>query len=258
MKHIYFTFLTICCIVFSNCERTNKPKTSKTADWQILFDGTSLDGWRGYNAENLPPGWSIVDSTLTFTTAKVNEADYDYKGSKDIIYGAEIFDYFELYLEWKLPEGGNSGIFYHIQEGFPGIPEIAPEYQLIDDDNYARLHDITEYNLSVGNTKNPSELQPMQKTASDYAMYAAPDDKILYPVGQWNSSRIVCTAQGVTYFLNGKETVSFDPNSEDWNTRRSSGKWKDFPNYARFKKGYIGFQDHGSGLAFRNIKIKKR
>lgn len=258
MKYVSITFLLISCMVLTNCGNQNKQKTNKEADWKILFDGTSLAGWRGYNATELPPGWSIVDSTLTFTTAMVKEADYDYKGSKDIIYGAEKFDYFELYLEWKLPEGGNSGIFYHVQEGFPGIPEIAPEYQLIDDVNYARLHDITAYNLSLGNTENPSELQPMQKTASDYAMYAAPEDKILHPVGQWNSSRIVYTAQGVTYHLNGKETVSFDPNSEEWNRRRTTGKWKDFPDYARSKNGYIGFQDHGSGLAFRNIKIRKR
>lgn len=258
MKYRSIALLLSYFFVLTSCGNTSPSKTAHEGDWKYLFDGTSLEGWRGYNARELPPGWAIVDSTLTFTSALVNEADYDYSGSKDIIYGAEKFDFFELYLEWKLPKGGNSGIFYHVQEGFAGIPEIAPEYQLIDDVNYAQLHDLTAYNLSVGNTKNPSELQPSQKTASDYAMYAAPENKILHPIGQWNSSRIEYTPQGVTYYLNGKKTVSFTPDSEDWNNRRTTGKWKDFPNYARVKNGYIGLQDHGSGLAFRHIKIRKR
>ena len=258
MKYIILSGFLFCCLVLASCGGPTQSKQTKETPWQILFDGSSLEGWRGYNATVLPPGWAIMDSTLTFTTEMVNEADYDYKGSRDIIYGAEMFENFELYLEWKLPKGGNSGIFYHVQEGYPGIPEIAPEYQLIDDENYAQLHDLTAYNLSVGNTENPGDLQPMQKTASDYAMYAAPEDKILYPIGQWNTSRIVYTPERVVYYLNGQETVSFIPGSAAWNKRRESGKWKNFPDYARFNKGYIGFQDHGSGLAFRHIKIKKR
>ena len=258
-KWIPYSILSI-CLLLTNCgeQKSKKAIDTATAEWQVLFDGTSIDGWRGYNAETLPPGWSIVAGTLTFETEVVKEVDYDYKGSRDIIYGVEEFSQFELYLEWKLPEGGNSGIFYHVKEGFPGIPEIAPEYQLIDDENYARLNDITAYNISVGNTDNPSALQPSQKTASDYAMYAAPEDKKLNPVGEWNSSRIVYTKEKVTYYLNGEETVSFVPESEEWKQRRAISKWKEFPNYAKFKKGYIGFQDHGSGLAFRNIKIRKR
>lgn len=54
--------------------------------------------------------------TLTFDTQLGLEQDY--KGGKDIMYGAEEFENFELYLEWKIPEGGNSGIFYHVKEGY--------------------------------------------------------------------------------------------------------------------------------------------
>ena len=85
---------------------------------------------------NPTPGWAIVDSVMTFSSEMILEQDYDYKGSRDIIYGAQEFDNFELYVEWKIPPGGNSGIFYHIVEGYGGLPEVAPEYQLIDDENY--------------------------------------------------------------------------------------------------------------------------
>ena len=122
------------------------------------------------NGSEMPPGWKIIDSVLTFKTEQILEQDYTYIGSRDIIYGAEMFDNFELYVEWKIP-GGIVG-FFIMFERLGGPPEVAPEYQLIDDENYASLHDLTEYNTSVG-FENPSKLHPLQKTSSDYAMHAA-------------------------------------------------------------------------------------
>jgi hypothetical protein len=225
--------------------------------WISLFDGTSLDGWRAYNEDQMPPGWKIIDDVLTFKTEQILEQDYDYQGSRDLIYGAEEFDNFELYIEWKIPVGGNSGIFYHIKEGYGGPSEVAPEYQLIDDVNYANIHDLVAYNTSVG-FENPSKLHPLQQTASDYAMYAADSSqKKLNPAGEWNRSRIVFTPQKVEYWLNDQKVLSFVPWSKDWKERKNSGKWDNNPDYGKFKSGYIGLQDHGSDLWFRNIKIKK-
>lgn len=235
----------------------NAQKIKPKSDWIVLFDGTSTKGWKGYNGEGLPPGWTIKDGTLTFSTEVVLEKNYNYKGSKDIIYAAEEFDNFELYVEWKIPAGGNSGIFYHVKEGFSGIPEIAPEYQIIDDEGYTKMHDISDYNRSLGYTENLNELRDWQKTGSDYAMYPAKEKKKLNPVGEWNSSRIIFTPTKAEYYLNGELVVSFVPWSKDWTEKKANGKWKIAKDYAKFKTGYIGFQDHGSGLAFRNIKIRK-
>ena len=246
--------LSIAILSIWSCAESSKNKSS---EWINLFDGSSLEGWRAYNGDQMPPGWKIVDGILTFTTAQILEQDYDYKGSRDIIYGAEEFDNFELYVEWKIPPGGNSGIFYHVKEGYQGPSLVSPEYQLIDDENYAKIHDLTSYNTQFG-VLNPSDLQDWQKTAADYAMYV-PDttQKVLYPPGQWNSSRIVFTPDNVEHWLNGKKVLSFVPWSEDWYERRNSGKWNNAPDYGKYKTGYIGFQDHGSNLSFRNIKIKK-
>ena len=65
----------------------------------LLFDGTSMEGWRGYNRETLPDGWAAVDGMLTRTT-----------GGGDIVYGAKQYQDFDLRMEWKIEEGGNSGI----------------------------------------------------------------------------------------------------------------------------------------------------
>ncbi len=83
---------------------------------------------------------------------------------------------------------------------------------MIDDENYARIHDLTEYNKSLGYTENPNELKPLQQTASDYAMHPADSKvKVLNPVGSWNSTKIVFTPEKVEHWLNGKKVLSFVP-----------------------------------------------
>ena len=233
--------LLILISISLSCSNQNKNKSN---EWINLFDGTSLDGWRAYNGDQMPPGWKIIDSVLTFKTEQILEQDYDYKGNRDIMYGEEEFENFELYLEWKIPKGGNSRIYYHIKEGYGGFADMAPEYQLLDDENYAEIHDY--------------ELKDWQLTAADYAMHV-PDttQKVLYPPGQWNSSRIIFTSNNVEHWLNDKKVLSFIPWTEQWYEKRNSGKWDNFPDYGKYKKGYIGLQDHGSNLWFRNIKIKK-
>jgi len=250
MKRIILLFAAFVLLV--NCKSESKKENKEVIteekqvavaeDWIYLFDGTSTEGWRAYNGTSLPPQWIVVDSTLTFDTEKRLESDK--KGGNDIIYSAEEFENFELFLEWKLPEGGNSGILYHIQEGDWGMSGVAPEYQLLDDLKWEEI--------------NNAKLEVWQKTAADYAMYAPDEEqKIVKPAGAWNTSRILFTTERVTYWLNGKQTVSFVPWSDDWKQRKGEGKWKDFPKYGTFKKGYIGLQDHDSPLWFRNIKIKK-
>ncbi len=211
-------------------------------EWIYLFDGKTTDGWRGYNSQVIPPGWTVKNGVLTFETT--SRLENEYKGGKDIIYFKEEFENFEFYLEWKISEGGNSGIFYHVKEGYSSPYEASPEYQLIDDLMWGKI--------------NNSTLENWQKTAADYAMYEAEQtDKIIKKAGEWNSSRIVFTVSKVEHWLNGELVVSFVPWSDDWYERKEAGKWKDYPDYGKHQKGFIALQDHDSSLSFREIKIKK-
>lgn len=258
-----YNLLILFAVLLMSCQQKAKNKesnenesaTEEISEWISLFDGTSTEGWRAYNGETLPPGWIVKDGELTYDTELGLEQDY--KGGKDIIYGAEEFDNFELSIEWKLPKGGNSGIFYHLKEGYDTPSIVSPEYQLIDDVNYASIHDLTEYNTSLGYTENPNELKPLQQTAADYAMHPATADKILNPIGEWNTTQIIFTPEKVEHWLNGKIVLSFVPWSEDWYEKKNSDKWKNSKDYGKFKTGYIGLQDHASPIWFRNIKIKK-
>lgn len=210
--------------------------------WIPLFNGTSTEGWRAYNGKELPPQWVIEDGVLSFDTDKKLETDFE--GGKDIIYAAEEFNNFDLYLEWKIPEGGNSGVMYHIKEGEYSPYEVAPEYQLLDDLKWEEI--------------NNTKLEEWQKTGADYAMYTPNSSmKVVKPAGEWNTTRIKFTTERVEHWLNGKMILSFVPWSEDWKQRKTNGKWKDFSNYGKYRSGYIGLQDHDSPLWFRNIKIKK-
>ncbi|GMN10886.1 DUF1080 domain-containing protein [Croceitalea sp. MTPC9] len=238
---IVITFMVSCKKEKKEAKEVNSTDVAKS-EWIYLFDGKTTNGWRAYNGDSLPDEWVIKDGALTFDTEKRLESER--KGGKDIIYTAEEFDNFELYLEWKLPEGGNSGILYHIKEGNWGPPEVAPEYQLLDDLKWEEI--------------NNAKLESWQKTGADYAMYA-PDttQKIVKPAGEWNTSKIRFTPELVEHWLNGKKIVSFKPWSKDWEERKQKGKWKDYTKYGTFKSGYIGLQDHDSPLWFKNIKIKR-
>ena len=226
---ISFLFLTI------SCEK-------KESEWIDLFDGKSTDGWRAYNGKEIPQKWAAVDGELTFDTDLKLEDEW--KGGGDIIYYKEEFEYFELYLEWKLPKGGNSGVFYNVQEGFQAPYAISPEYQLIDDLGWEEI--------------NNAKLEEWQKAGANYAMHEADlSKKQLNPAGQWNSSKILYTEKKVQHWLNGELLLEFEPYSKEWYLKRDSGKWDDYPDYGKFKKGYIALQDHDSPIWFRNIKIRK-
>jgi len=212
------------------------------SEWIDLFDGKSTDGWRAYNGKEIPEKWAAIDGELTFDTDLKLEDEWI--GGGDIIYYKEEFEYFELYLEWKLPKGGNSGVFYNVQEGFQAPYAISPEYQLLDDIGWEEI--------------NNAKLEEWQKAGANYAMHEADlSKKQLNPAGQWNSSKIVYTAKKVEHWLNGQLLLEFAPYSKEWYLKRDSGKWDDYPDYGKFKKGYIALQDHDSPIWFRNIKIRK-
>jgi len=225
--------------LFESCKE--KKSLNPENEWINLFDGKTTDGWRVYNGEEIPKKWTVVDGNLTFDTELKLEDDFS--GGGDIIYFKEEFENFELFVEWKLPKGGNSGILYHVREGYNSPFDVSPEYQLLDDDGWEEI--------------NNAKLEQWQKAGADYAMYT-PDDnkKKLNPAGEWNSSKIVYTEKKVEHWLNGELILSFVPQSEDWYQRKNSGKWKDYPDYAKFKRGYIALQDHDSPIWFKTIKLR--
>lgn len=218
-----------------NTEAEANTEENTEEDWITLFDGSSTEGWRGYNMDSLPSSWVIEDGSL-----KSLGKGGDIGG--DIVYGTEEFDNFELNLEWKISEGGNSGIFYHVLEGenYKAPYENAPEYQVIDQIGF------------------PDKLEDWQSIAANYGMHTTDSSQLeVKPAGEWNTTRIIFTPEKAEHWLNGQKVLEFVPWSEDWEARKNSGKWDEYPDYGLAKSGLIGLQDHGSFIWFKNIKIKK-
>jgi len=230
---LIFTGLLISVTTTAQQANTLTPKEKKQG-WQLLFDGQTLKGWKGYNSDKMFSCWSVQNGEL------VCQGEGGSVTAGDIITTAD-FDNFELDLEWSISKEGNSGIFYHVLEGpqYHAAYETAPEYQLIDDAGW------------------PDKLEEWQKTGADYAMTPAAEEKKLMPVGEWNHSRIIYNKGHVEHWLNGMKVVEFQAYSPEWNQKKEQGKWKDYPGYASSQKGSIGLQNHGSGVKFRNIKVRK-
>src|SRR5262245_3319920 len=189
---------------------TSQSATTPSA-WKTLFDGTSLDAWRGYKGSPIPEGWRIESGTLAKD-----------KPVADIVSKDEFGD-FELELEWKIGRAGNSGIFYRGTEEYDHIYWSAPEYQLLDD---------------IEATDNKTRLNC---AGAGYAVYPSPTGH-LKTVGDWNQTRIIVRGAHVEHWLNGFKLVSLELWSPDWEARVRASKFKDWPNYGRAKRGHIAMQ----------------
>lgn len=209
-------------------------EAEKAEGWKLLFDGKTLDGWRDYNGDSLTAPWIVEDGCIR---AKGSGSD-----ASGYIVTDTVYENFELVWDWKIAEGGNSGMLYHVVENPKfKVPYVTgPEYQLIDDFGF------------------PEPLEDWQKTAADYAMHVPDTSKtIIKPAGEWNTSKIVFDNGHVEHWLNGEKVVEFEAWTDDWFEKKNSGKWKDAPEYGLARKGVICLQDHGSAAWFRNIKIKE-
>ena len=216
-----------------------KEEAAKDDGFSSIFDGKTTTGWRGYNKPGFPEsGWEVIDGALHVIGSGSGEAG---GGGGDIIYDKKLSN-FELQLEWKISEGGNSGIFILAQE-LPNEPiyKSSPEMQILDNEKHP------DGRLGVNGNRKSGSLYDL--------IPAVPQNS--KPVGEWNTAGILVYQGTVVFSQNGANVVEFHLWTDDWKKMVGSSKFKDwewFLNTA--KEGYIGFQDHGNDVWFRNIKLK--
>lgn len=200
---------------------------SSNNDWTVLFDGERVKGLRGYKEEGFPNSWEIVDGTLKTIPGY----------GVDLI-SVDIYNNFELELEWKVPEGGNSGIFYFATEEGDYIWQSAPEMQVLDD------------------KKHSDGKNTLTSAGALYAMIA-PTKSVVNPVGEFNQVRIKVKDNYVEHWLNGTKVVEYEYQSDAMWDLVAKSKFNTMPLFAKASEGHIGIQgDHGE-IWYRNIRIRK-
>ncbi|MDR1808967.1 MAG: DUF1080 domain-containing protein [Prevotella sp.] len=233
----------------------NKPQVSldgyaKDKDGYItLFDGKTFDGWRGYLKDTVPGKWVIEDEAIKFVGSGAGEAQSADGG--DIIF-AHKFKNFELTFDWKASKGANSGVFLLAREvkGEP-IYISSPEYQILDNENHP------DAQLGIDGNRKSASLYDMKP--------AVPQNS--KPFGEWNTGGIMVFKGTVVHKQNGKNVVEYHLWTPQWEQMVAESKFKkggDFPLAYTFltqlggdeHEGYIGFQDHGDVVWFKNIKLK--
>ncbi len=204
----------------------------------LLFDGETTTGWRSYNGDSFPEsGWVVEDGTLRCIGAGTGEAGG--RGG-DIIYDGTYQD-FHLKIDWKISEGGNSGIFYLGREieGRP-IWHTAPEFQILDNDRHPDADRGVDGN---------------RKAASLYDIIPAVPQNTR-PVGEWNQAEIIVYRGSVFHRQNGEDVLEYHLGTPAWDEMVEESKF-DVELFGKYIEGVIGVQDHGDDVWFRNIKIRE-
>lgn len=213
-------------------------KKEKKAGWVLLFNGEDFEGWRQCNGTEMPANWTIEDEAMKVFTGEGKEPGRGAGG--DIVYD-KVFKNFEFSIDWKASEMANSGIFFNVRE-VPGKPiyYAAPEIQVLD-------------NEKATDNKVDSHL-----AGSLYDMIAA-DPKTVNPAGEWNNIVIRVQDGKVTHTQNGVKVVEYTLWTPEWDELVANSKFKNFEGFTEgvSKEGYIGLQDHGYPVWFRNIKIRE-
>ncbi|MBA4410857.1 MAG: DUF1080 domain-containing protein [Bacteroidota bacterium] len=240
-KNILMTlFLAVCVALPGFSQTVNKlSKKEKKEGWALLFNGKSFDGWRQCNGAAMPANWVIEEDAMKVVIGEGKSPGQGANG--DILFQGKKFKNFELSIDWKASKMANSGIFFNVRE-VPGKPiyYASPEIQVLD-------------NVDATDNKIDSHL-----AGSLYDMLPA-DPKTVHPAGSWNTIVIKVKDGQVTHTQNGVKVVSYSLWTPEWDVLVAKSKFKTFPGFAEgiSKEGFIGLQDHGYPVWFRNIKIRE-
>jgi len=207
----------------------------KKAGWKLLFNGTDKTGWHNYLNTEATASWKVEDGALT------SDQEAQKNGAKggDLVTNDE-YENFELTLEWKIAEAGNSGIIFSVHEDpkFGATYLTGPEMQVLDDAKHPDGKNIKH---------NSGDLYDLKKSTTN----------AVKPVGEWNKVKIVKKDGHLTFWLNGIKTVETTIGGAEWKELLAKSKFKNWKGFGEYPKGHIALQDHGDQAWYRDIKIRE-
>ena len=207
----------------------------KKGKWENLFDGKTLAGWHTYLKAGQPVAdkWTVDDGAIHLVSGGVGDLVTD-----------KEYGNFELEIEWKIAEGGNSGIIFHVHEDpkYKATYQTGPEMQVLDNERHPDAKQGRDNNRTAGS------LYDLQKPVT---LGAAK------PAGEWNKARLVINNGKAEQFLNGKKTAEYPTSGPEWDKMVSESKFKGWEGFGKYDTGHIALQDHGNNVWFRNIRIRE-
>lgn len=212
--------------------------------WDLLYDGSTMDKWRGARSEKFPysekgKGWDVEDGVVM-----IHESGGAESADAGDIVTRDLYSDFELWIDFKITPGANSGIKYFVDadlnkgEG----SSIGLEYQVLDDERHP--------DAKLGAQEGSRTL------ASLYDLIKA-EGKQPNPIGEWNHAKIISKGDHVEHWLNGRKVLEYDRNTAEFQQLVDESKYKVWPGFGTWKEGNILLQDHGNEVSYRNIFIKK-
>lgn len=203
----------------------------KSSDWELLFDGRSLQGWRGYRAKGAVANWRVQDGALR--PAGTAATGFD-------LITERKFSNFELMWEWQSAPGSNGGVKYFVTEDRPSAP--GHEYQILDH----------------AGEPNRARRTEAQRTGAFYDVIAASAaDKAMRPIGKWNQSRLLVAGNRVEHWLNGVKILSYELDSPAVKEALARSKFKTEPAFGKKVTGHILLTYHPTETAYRSIKVRE-
>ena len=212
----------------------------QAGDFEPLFDGESLDAhWHAYGGGDVGAAWRIADDGEAFYLDASAKTDGRIDGGGDIVTDA-TFDEYELALEWRIAECGNSGVIYNVTESeeYPYPWMTGPEMQILD------------------NACHPDAEIVTHRAGDLYDMIAG-DSTTVRRAGEWNEARLVVREGQVEHYLNGTLMASYANVGEEWTSMIAESKFAEMPGFGKATGGRIALQDHGDEVWFRDVRVRE-
>lgn len=253
-----------------------------SGQWEILFDGSSVDKWRGLRNSPFPDAsWELRDDSLIARPGRIG---------RDVV-SREYFSDFELHLEWKIAPGGNSGVKYLVDEDLPNshrsslygllfvwlavslaalyalrkhrklMPAVAGIAALLGAWGAQQIREYVRYSSTglemqlLDNAGHPNGRDELKRAGALYGLYA-PEGDATRPAGEWNTSRIVVEGTAVEHWINGRHVLGYSLGSDDFHRRVAESGFRGIPGFGAKRAGAIVLQHHRDEVCFRNIRIK--
>lgn len=222
-------------IIFLLAFLSNIGKAQKSK-WITLFNGGSTDKFRGYNMKSFPKeAWKVENGALA-TQTDVPNIDLVTK---------ETYKNFELVFDWKVSEGGNSGIFFHMKESLKHESANGNSPNWLDNYEMQLLDDI-----------GFNDTAAIRSAGSLYDLII-PKNKHLKPVGEYNQSKLIVKDAHVEHWVNGNKVVEYEMGSPEMNKLLKESKFSNNPDYGKSPDGFIMLQHHGQKVWFKNIMVRR-